>query len=338
MFSIPRETGAKSTSSDSPQKIENSDSQLARRDPPTRPDAPVRRGRLRRWRLIGWLALTALLPVSIFLVTYWQQGFVAAGRAGTTMVMPVGWVWLFLWAGTTYFGLLGQRRQSIGWVFLFLIWTAVGNGQVAGTVLGWVESPLPTASDPAFEKRGLDARLDGLVTLGGSANWVVEDFPEVNGDGERILSAAQIYHAGMTRTIITTGSSTDGIAHPCEIAKDLLISLGIPDERIFLIPGVNTQAEMESLAAFLEAPPTAWRDLVESPTDPKMGLVTSAFHMPRALRLAQDHGLDLVAIPCAFRVEYTERPWKAADWIPTSENQSKLGLAFKEAIAWTLGR
>lgn len=321
MFSIPRETGLKSTSSDSSEKDDSSTS----------------RG-LDRPGLIGWLAWTMILPITVFLVTYWQQGFVAAGRAGTTMIMPAGWVWLILWGVTVYWASRGHRSRSIAWLILFLVWTAAGNGSVAATALRWVETPIPTTSHPAFEKRGLDEKLDILVTLGGSASWVVEEFPEINADGERLLSAAQVYHAGMTRTIITTGTSTDGIAHPSEIGRELLISLGVPAERIFSIPGVNTKAEMKSLAEFLKSPPAAWRDQVDTPSAPVVGLVTSAFHMPRALRLAATQGLDVVAIPCAYRVDYADRPWKASDWIPTSENQSTIGLALKETIAWILGR
>jgi len=321
VFSIPRETGAKSTSSDS------------------QPKGDAHGPRMPKWsRPIAWWSSAMALPLGIFLITYWQQGFVAAGRAATAMVMPVSWVWLSLWGATLWQASLGHRRRSVGLLILFVLWTAVGNHRVATTAMRWVETPIPIESHPAFEKRDESERLDALVTLGGSAGWTAEGFPEINADGERIVSAAQAYHAGMTRTIITTGSSTDGIADPCEVSRDLLISLGVPENHIFPIPGQNTGAEMAFLVKFLEAPPAEWDDLVSDPADPVVGLVTSAFHLPRALRLARAQGLEVVPIPCAFRVNQTPRPGKASDWIPTSESQSTLGLVIKETIAWFLGR
>ena len=66
--------------------------------------------------------------------------------------------------------------------------------------------------------------------------------------------------------------------------------------------------------------------------------MTSAFHMPRAMRLAESQNLDLIPIPCAFRSSRANRPWKASDWVPTADAQSTLGLAMKELLAFVLGR
>lgn len=292
----------------------------------------------RRRSLLAWLMLASFLPLSVLLITYGQQGFVAAGRAATSLVLPAGLVWLILWALTAGAAVKKCRKSLSLWLVLFLIWTVVGNEKLAAFAIGWVESPIPTSVNPAFEQRDRGDRVDAIVTLGGCTELVAEGFPEMTEDGERLVSAAQAYHAGMTSTIITTGSSTDGIGDPGELGRALLISLGVPADRVFRLEGVNTMAEMQSLADFLHAPPPSWQSHVDAPDRPRIGLITSAFHMPRAMRLAREHDLDLVPLPCAFRRFQTERPWKASDCVPTADSQKTFGKAIKEAIAWVVGR
>lgn len=289
--------------------------------------------------LLKWLLSFAILPVSIVGVTFIQEGFVAAGRGATVMVLPAGIVWLVA-AAIMLVALVDRHWSKAGIVgVLFLIWSVVGNGGFANWIIGQVESPLKDAPTPAFEQRVGEVKpLDAIVTLGGSAGLKTDHFAEINGDGERLVSAAQAYHAEMARTIITTGSSTDGIGNPSEIGRELLVSLGVPSNVIFKIPGANTRQEMRSLASFLRSPPESWSSHIGNNAAPRVGLITSAFHMPRAMRLAESQKLDLIPLPCAFRSSRTSRPWKASDWIPTADAQSNLGLALKEMLAFVLGR
>ena len=64
---------------------------------------------------------------------------------------------------------------------------------------------------------------------------------------------------------------------------------GIPAERITQLGGMNTSQEMIELRQFLGEHPPA-----------RVGLLTSAFHMPRAERLARKNGLQLTPIPAGF--------------------------------------
>lgn len=293
-----------------------------------------------RWtRITAFCVVFFILPAGIAAATYFQQGFVAAGRGVTTMAMPVGVAWLVLWA--IMIAAFSRRRWSIAGIsgLLFLAWTIVGSGWFANLMIRSVEVPLVRSPHPAIEQR-FDERsnLDVVVSLGGSASLVMDDFVELTGDGERLVSAAQAFHAGKTRTIITTGSSTDGIGNPSRIGKQFLISLGVPATRVFEIEGVNTKAEMASLADFLSNPPASFTDQIERAATPRVGLMTSAYHMRRAMRLARDQGLAMVPLPCAFRSSDIQRPWKATDCIPTADAQNTAGLAIKEWLARLLGR
>lgn len=304
---------------------------------------------LRRPAMASVVGLGVLIT-AIVGMTFFQQGFVAAGRCATEMVMPVSLMWLSLFAVSLWH--FGSRSlgRAVFFLVLFLCLTVLGNGNFGNAMMMRVETQLVDDPHPAFERHfsmpeshgrgGPFGALDAVVTLGGSANLVMSDFAEVNAEGERIVSAAQAYHTGAVRGIITTGTSTDRIGNPNELSRDLLVSLGVPEERIFLIDGENTQQEMSSLVSFLENPPERWGEMVNdgSRSEPVVGLITSAFHMPRAMRLSKTVGLDLVPLPCAFRTQRVRRPWVASSLVPTAGNLDRLGLVIKESIAYVLGR
>ncbi|EMI52142.1 YdcF family protein [Rhodopirellula sallentina] len=299
-----------------------------------------------RW-LIGSIFLAGVLPASLVLACYFQQGFVPAGRCATLLVMPISLVWIGLLAVTIWNAGLGRFRSACIAFGFFTAWSILGNGSFNQALMSWVEAPLVASPHPEFERwTKLPAEypgslpIDAAVTLGGSASLVLDDFEEVNSEGERILSAAQAYHSGMTKTIITTGTSSDGIGNPSEVGRELLASLGVPDEAIFSIEGENTTQEMASLAAFLDSPPQEWLDRVgpNAREQPTIGVISSAFHIPRAIRLASNKGLDLIPLPCAYRNNRTERPFLASNLVPNADAHVLLGLSIKEIMAWVLGR
>lgn len=293
------------------------------------------------------LAVPAALVGGLVAVTWFQQGFVAGMRCGTALIQPVGLVWLGLLAFTTS-RLRAYRRGTIsGWkplgaLLLFLAWGVVANGSFANWASRSVETPLRLDPHAAIEQRKLETPFDAVVVLGGGSYAVAPGFYELGSDGERVISAAQAYHAGATRSIIVTGSATDGYEPPTKQSRTLLRSLGVPDGIIFSIEGVNTQAEMESLADLIQTPPSAlsalWEASESSSDSRTIGLITSAFHMPRAMRLSRRHQLDLEPLPCAFRAKANEKPWLASDLVPGAENLVDVGKMLKETIAKLAGQ
>ncbi|WP_461507849.1 YdcF family protein [Rhodopirellula baltica] len=296
--------------------------------------------------LVALLA-PATLGLLLVVVTWIQQGFVAGMRCGTDLVQPVGLVWLGMLA-LTAFAFRQWRRgthsvvKALGWFTCFFVWWMVGNGDFANWMSGRVESPLQMEPSPALEQRDLDRPLDAVVVLGGGSSAVAPGFYELGRDGERVISAAQAYHAGATRKIIVTGSSTDGYEPPWKQSTQLLMSLGVPEDVIVRIEGVNTQAEMRSLKQLMDSPPSESNELrpdnTDSPDELKVGLITSAFHMPRAMRLAKASSLELIPLPCAFRAEDKQRPWVASSLVPAAGNLEILAKMIKETIAKIAGQ
>ncbi|WDQ15953.1 YdcF family protein [Rhodopirellula sp. P2] len=293
------------------------------------------------------LVVPAAWVLLLVVSTWMQQGFVAGMRCGTDLIQPVGLVWLGMLALAVH-AIVQCKRGAVSawrpvvWLLGFVVWGIVGNAGFANWASSQVESPLASEPHPALEQRSLDRPLDAVVVLGGGSSAVAPGFYELGSDGERVISAAQAYHAHATRAIIVTGSSTDGYEPPWKQSMQLLVSLGVPEEVIFPIEGVNTQAEMNSLKQFVESPSAEWKErwteeAVES-GEPQVGLITSAFHVPRAMRLANNASLDLIPLPCAFRAIDNQRPWVASNLIPRADQLDTVGKMFKETIAKRAGQ
>ncbi|MDV6032612.1 MAG: YdcF family protein [Phycisphaera sp. RhM] len=291
--------------------------------------------------VVGILA-AGLLAVSLVALTGIQGGRSPAERAATSLAMPIALIWLLLFAGTI--ACFIRRRVPLATLFA-LAWLTVGiafNGSVAGRFLRSLE--YPAASDPAAN---LESTLDAVVLLGGYAADNRFEVPQLGNDGQRLLFAAQLWHAGKTKTLISTGTATGDFRDPSLIGRELLTSIGVPDHVIFEVPGVNTDAEMVNLKAFFEDPPDQWLQLVGATRDkfsagpqaggPSIGLVTSAVHLSRAMRLANKRGLTFTPLGCDFNGRPAGR-FEFRDLIPSSGAGRTFAVALKEQLARIVGR
>ena len=168
--------------------------------------------------------------------------------------------------------------------------TLLFNQHVAGWVIGILEDRIYDPIDHVAE-----LPLRAAVVLGGGVHMTPANQPEVGCDGQRVFTAAQLWHAGQTRAIICTGERVHVGDDQSEIARQLLESVGVPTRAIFEIGGENTTLEMRNLKQLLDAPPAG----IDSTGD--IAVFTSAFHMPRAIRLAEVNELNMIPIPCCYR-------------------------------------
>ena len=70
----------------------------------------------------------------------------------------------------------------------------------------------------------------------------------------------------------------------------------------------------------------------------RVGLITSAWHMPRALRLARANGLNPIPVPADFvSPPQHDRPIQAGEvalsMFPDEGNMSKVGVLLREVLA-----
>ena len=272
--------------------------------------------------LFAWV----LLIGGIIAHTYLNRGVVESLRAATSFVMPLSLIWLIVLASGIWCVRRGSFKLGLAYLLLWVMIAVAFNSRTARYAIRQIEGVPPA---PLADRTELPLR--SVVVLGGGVYVNSSGTPELNRDGHRVFTAASLWHSGQTDSIICTGERAGVDHNQSEIARRLLKSVGVPDSVIYEIGGENTTQEMRILKNLLDNPPGEFK------ANGPVGLVTSAFHMPRALRLAKDNELELVPIPCCFRHAVTNE-FVASDLIPTSDAGARMGLAIKEFLARLVGR
>jgi uncharacterized SAM-binding protein YcdF (DUF218 family) len=101
-----------------------------------------------------------------------------------------------------------------------------------------------------------------------------------------------------------------------ELMKETALDLGVQEKRILLeISSRDTREQAHILQTLLDKKPFV--------------LVTSAFHMSRAVLLFRQKGLEPIPAPCDFR-SLRKKPYSAFDFVPTPGRFLESFLAVKE--------
>lgn len=167
---------------------------------------------------------------------------------------------------------------------------------------------------------------DAIVVLGGGIGPAMPPHipdPYLTDAADRMWHAARLYRRGLAPRIIASGG---GGAEMSEAAamREFLIDLGVPAEAIVLEgESLNTIENIRQVRALVKGG--------------RIALVTSASHMPRAMRLARTAGLNAAAFPTDWVTAPGARPpWR--DWVPTLSGLSISSLALVEILANTFDR
>ncbi len=173
-----------------------------------------------------------------------------------------------------------------------------------------------------------DEPLDVLVVLGGGTTRDPFGRSQFGSSGDRVGWGAQLYLTGKTKKLVTTGTSLPGVDNgdgPYQQTTEIWERLKIRGEDIEVLEGHNTFEEMKSLHSR--------RDLWEGK---RVGLLTSAFHLPRAMRLARTAGLDLIPVAADYRE--TTRVRTILFYLPNPHAMAGLEMILREKLAAFVGR
>ena len=139
--------------------------------------------------------------------------------------------------------------------------------------------------------------VDGIILLGGAVNpsdTVARGLISANEAAERILDTIQLAHRyPQARILISGGSATilgEGV-HEAPIVADYFKSIGIAPARIIVEDRSRTTSENALYS----------RELVKPKEGERWLLVTSAWHMPRAVGVFEKVGFAVTAYPVDFR-------------------------------------
>ncbi len=253
-------------------------------------------------------------------------------KLAATLLTPIVLIWALLAALAV---LLWQRHlrglaalAGVGWLLLGL----AGNPHLAAWQLALVEGPV----EPGDGHQVAD--IDALLVLGGGVGISSRGRVTVGAAAERVLRPVELHRRRVAPLLATSGPLLQPLpagsvpplppppsSYP-QVVAGLWASLGVPREQIVLVEGPrNTREEVE-----------AYRRLIEEQGWRRVGLLTSAWHMRRALRHCRDLGVEAVAIPCDVRGE-TPR-WRWRHLFPSAGALENTTIAWQEGLALLVGR
>lgn len=267
-----------------------------------------------------------LVIMTVFLLGVWGSlGRTVVEKLVTDAVMPLGLICFTLLSLAIDRFMRGQRMAGMQLAILFTLVVLAGNTRVANFVIcsleGRYESTNPLAGS-SFAK---------VVLLGGATAEKMSGDVQVNQNGDRVVMAARMYHRGLVKTICCSGEKTPSVGkfaeNEADHSKRLLIDLGVPATAIEVIGGRNTSEEMKLVAKLS--------------VDEPVGILTSAWHLPRAMRLAEAAGINAQPLPCGFLGDAkNDVPMGAIfrDCVPNDRALSMNTIAAREYLAALVGR
>lgn len=193
----------------------------------------------------------------------------------------------------------------LGALLLFTRWKRTGRFFVALSALlalfvaylnpgVWLMEPLETRFAPPDK---LPAKVDGIIVLGGAIDTrQTNRFGQValNGRAERVTAFVGLAKRYPDAKLVYSGGSgliMDENKSEAELAKPLLIALGVPEARLIL---ETKSRDTHENAAFA-------RELAKPTPGETWLLVTSAAHMPRAVGVFSKAGWVVTPFPVDYR-------------------------------------
>jgi len=244
---------------------------------------------LRRERGRGWRALripiAGVLAALLAWVLLMPDGPVLAKIVGR-LAMPLGLLWL---AGLVALPLVLARARRTGLLLgvALLGLSLAGNEPLGAWLLANLEADF-VRSDPFAEEP-----FDAIFVMGGGVHEGPTG-PSLGASGGRAVLAARLQRAGKAARLVASGSHVPGLERGgdgVELTQTLWRQLDVPADAIDRVGAAyNSRQEIERYAAYAE----------EHGLE-RVGLLTSAWHLPRALRLAERQGFHPVPIAADFR-------------------------------------
>ena len=243
---------------------------------------------------------------------------IAWAKILSAIVYPAGLVTI-LGLLALLFALFQRRRVAIVFsVLAFSIFLVCALPYTAGSLISALESQYP--------QRPLEQipRADVIVVLGGALGLPIQPRQHVQliAGSDRLWYTARLYKAGKAPQVILTGGNVfelEGMQGESWYASQLLTEWGIPRQRLI--------TETKSRTSYENAVNT--RPLLEAMKARRVLLVTSGFHMPRALgvfrKALADTSIEIV--PCSADILVTRSAGPAALHILLLEWQQRQELS-----------
>lgn len=208
-------------------------------------------------------------------------------------VYPAGMASLLLIAALIFW----KKQKFARWMVLlaFAVIFVLGNR--------WVSMSIVRSLEQQYLPQEEYQPADVAVVLGGGTDPIQYPrlIPEVNGAGDRVIYGVKLYKDGVVDQVIVTGGTAEWqgtfSTTPAQDMSALMQLMGVPSE-VIIEEGdsLNTYEDAQYSAKIIQE--RGWKKVI---------LVTSALHMPRAVKLFEDAGIEVIPAPVDYII--TDQEW-----------------------------
>ncbi len=198
----------------------------------------------------------------------------------------------------------------------------------AGVVLLWASSVAPVAGrlqrtvEAGWKPVSPSEHFDAIVLLGGVLSTVSDEgTPGFNDNVERLHQSYEMLHSGAADSVVITGDFAGTPLSEAEILRDKLVLWGIAPARVVLEPKAkNTRENAVYTAPILREHGYA-----------HVGLVTSRYHMRRAMGCFRAVGFELTPISVDTRYAGQGSDWSS--WLSPRTHYLEMTTAALRELA-----
>ena len=234
-------------------------------------------------------------------------------------ILPLIFSPLFFIISLIIFGLIiGSKKISLTGVIILVI---LSMPIVSDKLIAYLESDYELIKPSKVESADAIVVLSGMVKTIQTKNGLDYEWGEA---ADRIFAGIDLFKSNKAPVLILTGGKLPwSIGVPeGEYLRDVAIDLGVPKKDILITENVeNTDQEAKAIKKIL---------LLDNP---KVILVTSAFHMPRAQLVFEAAGINVIPFPVDFIIGAEKLTFMS--FIPSAGSFASTSLFVREMIGRT---
>lgn len=237
-------------------------------------------------------------------------------KFGASFILPPG-IFFVLFFAIAFWAWRRERRIAAALFAVTFAFYLLSTSLVADALLRGLETQYAPPRDPAG---------DVIVMLGGGA---MGDTPDVDGVGtlapspaNRLLTVARLWRKLRVPILLSGGQVYADGGGEALIARRVLLGLGVPEADILLETDSQTTTQNARYSARILREKGFSRPI----------LVTSAFHMPRAVLNFEKQGIEVVPYPADFWTNRNPRVFHYSRLRPQSDALSDSAVVLQERL------
>ncbi len=224
--------------------------------------------------------------------------------------------------------LSGYRRGALTVVVVAVAGLYLcSTSSFASYMMGLLERDFPPRAMASFEPADAILLLGGAIR-GDSVQAIPgETLADLNQQADRLVYAAALYRAGKAPVLLLTGGGDPSLRSEAAMMSDILVTMGVPRQAM-LLESRSRDTHDNAVYAL---------QLLRQQNLRRVILVTSAFHMRRALALFAAQGLVVQPAPTDFQ-QLRGGDDTLPGWLPDPSNLMRTTHAVHELLGYQVYR